>query len=219
MNRRGPLITGVISGVVVLLAILMVVLPKMSQVSKARDDVSTAKDQAQTLEGQLRALQDAQATAPETKAQIARLESLVPPTADLPAIFRIMTDASDRSSVDFFTMSPGTPTADPSGTFSTITTQVNVTGGYFSIIDFLYRLETLQRATKVTSITLSSSGAAAETSGTTTTPTGELSLQLIVEFYTTDSSAGPGSQPGPTTGGAIPAAPPAATSPVPTPGA
>ncbi len=201
MNRRGPIIAAVVSAVVIALTILLVVLPKMSQVSKSRSDLSAAADQEQTLQGQLRALQDAQAAAPETKAQIAKLDNLVPPTADLPKLIKILSDVSDRSSVDFFTMSPSAPAADLSGTFSTILTQVNVTGGYFSIIDFLYRLETLQRAAKVTSIVLSSAGAASGTqaSGTTTTTASELNLQLTVEFYTTDSSAGPGSIPGPTT--------------------
>jgi hypothetical protein len=36
--------------------------------------------------------------------------------------------------------------------------------------------------------------------GTTTTSTSNLQLQITVEFYTTDSSAGPGSIPGPTEG-------------------
>jgi Tfp pilus assembly protein PilO len=195
VSRRGPIIAAVVSAAVIALTILMVVLPKMSQVSKARADLSAAADQEQVLQGQLLALQDAQAAAPETKAQIAKLDNLVPPTADLPRLIRILSDVSDRSSVDFFTMSPSVPAADLAATFSTIITQVNVTGGYFSIIDFLYRLETLQRAAKVTSIALTP--AAAETSETTgaTTTTGQLSLQLTVEFYTTDASAGPGSTP------------------------
>lgn len=196
MNRRGPIIAAVASAVVIALTILLVVLPKMSQVSKARADLSAATDQEQTLQGQLHALQDAQAAAPETKAQIAKLDNLVPSEADLPKLIKTLSDVSDRSSVDFFTMSPSVPTADPSGTFSTIITQVNVTGAYFAIIDFLYRLETLPRAAKVTSIALTP--AAAETSTTTgATTTGQLSLQLTVEFYTTDASAGPGSTPGP----------------------
>jgi Tfp pilus assembly protein PilO len=208
VNRRGPVLAAAASGVVIVIAILMFVLPKMSQVSNARTDLSKAKDQEQTLQGQRRALQDAQAAAPETKAQIAKLQNLLPPTADLPGLIQLVSSVSDRSSVDFFTLSPGAPTADPSGTFSTMVTQVNVTGGYFSIIDFLYRLETLQRAAKVTSISLSSAAASSgtETSGTTTTTANELNLQMTVEFYTTDSSAGPGSIPGSSTGGGTPGA-------------
>ncbi len=205
MNRRGPILAAAASGVLILIAILMFVLPKMSQVSSVRDDLSKAKDQEQTLQGQLHALQDAQAAAPEAKAQIAKLQNMVPPTADLPSLIQLLSSVSDRSSVDFFTMSPSVPLADPSGTFSTISTQLNVTGGYFSIIDFLYRLETLQRAAKVTSISLTSADSSGtETGGTTTA--GDLNLQVTVEFYTADSSAGPGSLPGTSTGTVTPGA-------------
>ena len=208
MKRGGPLLAAGASAVVIAIAILMFVLPKMSQVSSARADLSQAKDQEQTLQGQLSALKDAQAAAPETKAQIAKLQNLVPLTADLPALIQLLSSVTDRSSVDFFTMSPGTPSADASGNFSTIITQVNVTGGYFSLVDFLYRVETLQRAAKVTSIALTTSAGASGTGtgGTTTTSVSELALQMTVEFYTTDSSAGPGSIPGASTGTGIPGA-------------
>jgi hypothetical protein len=69
-----------------------------------------------------------------------------------------------------------------------------VTGSYFSLEEFLHRLETLRRAAKVTSISLAASGT--ETIG----GAGQLQMQLQVEFFTTDTSAGPGSLPGPTQG-------------------
>jgi hypothetical protein len=53
---------------------------------------------------------------------------------------------------------------------------------------------TLPRAAKVTTLAVATSGAA---TGGTTTSTSNLQLQVTVEFYTTDVSAGPGSIPGP----------------------
>ena len=57
----------------------------------------------------------------------------------------------------------------------------------------LFRLETLPRAAKVTNVSISPGGGT-ETTTTTTGPQ-SLSMQLSVNFYTTDTSAGPGSQP------------------------
>jgi len=116
----------------------------------------------------------------------------VPPTADLPALIRLLTAAADGSAVDFFTVAPGNPQLDPTGAFSTIQTAISVTGGYFALDQFLFRLETLPRAAKVTSVSITPGGAALP--GSTVN---SLSMQLGVEFYTTDTSAGPGSQPGP----------------------
>jgi Tfp pilus assembly protein PilO len=210
VNRRGPLLIGIGSVVLVALAVFLLVLPKSSKIAETTEEIATAEQQEQSLRVQLQALQEAQAAAPQTKREIAKVETLVPSTADLPGLIRMLREAADRAAVDLFQFSPGTPTADASGEFSTIPTSVNVTGSYFSLDEFLYRLEALPRAAKVTNVSVSAGGESggAETStgttastGTTTTAIGgqtPLTLQLTVEFYTSDLSAGPGSVPGPT---------------------
>jgi hypothetical protein len=72
---------------------------------------------------------------------------------------------------------------------------VTVTGSYFAIEEFLYNVETLQRAGKVLSLSLAPGGGEVATTETATASTGELSAQVSMEFYTTDLSAGPGSTP------------------------
>jgi Tfp pilus assembly protein PilO len=196
VNRRAPIIAGVIAVAVALFAVFLLVRPKMSEVSTTEDDLQVAEDQEVTLAAQLNALQDAQAAAPETEQEIAAIDAEIPPTADLPSLFRLLQGAADRSVVDFFSFTPGTPAPNTAGTFSTIASQVTVSGGYFAIDEFLFLLETLPRAAKVTTLAVTpSSAASGET--TTTTSTSNLQLQLTVEFYTTDTSAGPGSVPGP----------------------
>ncbi len=195
-GRRAPLIAGAVAIVVALLAVMLLVLPKMGEVSEAQDELQTAQDQELALEAQLRSLEEAQAQAPETERQIALIEDQVPPTADLPTLFRLLDSAADRSAVDFFSFTPGSPVTDPTAQFSTISSQVTVTGGYFALDEFLFLMETLPRAAKVVSIAVAPSAAP----GTATSSTTSLQLQATVEFYTTDTSAGPGSIPGPTSG-------------------
>jgi Tfp pilus assembly protein PilO len=204
-GRRAPIIAGVAVAFVALVTIMFLVLPKMHAVSSARQSLDKAQGEQSSLQSQLQSLQDAQAAAPETQRQISAVEDQIPPEADLPALFLQLTAAADRSAVDFFSFSPGTPAVDASGTYSTLSSQITVTGGYFAVDEFLFLLETLPRAAKVTNITLAPGGGAGTTTtgtGTTTTtePTAtpsELSLAATVEFYTTDTSAGPGSDPGP----------------------
>ena len=194
MNRRAPIIAGVISAAVALLAVLLLVLPKMSDVSTTEEELQSAEDQEVVLAAQLDALQDAEAAAPKTEQEIGAIEEQVPPTANLPSLFRLLQGAADRSAVDFFSFSPGTPAPNAGGTYSSIASQVTVTGGYFAIDEFLFLLETLPRAAKVTTLAVTPSGAA---TGGTPISTSNLQLQVTVEFYTTDVSAGPGSIPGP----------------------
>jgi Tfp pilus assembly protein PilO len=196
--RRTPILVGVGAVVLVFLAVFFLVLPKSADISKAKEDLATAQQQESSLRVQLQALQEAQQEAPQTKREIQKVETQVPPTADLPALIRLLREAADRAAVDLFQFSPSTPTLDPSGTFSTIATSVNVTGSYFALDEFLFRLESLPRAAKVTNVAVSPGGETA-TTGTTTTTASSLTMQLTVEFYTSDLSAGPGSSPGPTT--------------------
>jgi len=195
MSRRGPIIAGVIIAVVAVLAVFFLVLPKMNEVSKTQEDVATAEAHETALRAQLASLKEAEANAPQVKAKIAELSNEVPPTADLPALIRLLSAAADGSAVDFFTVAPGTPQLDPTGAFSSIPTTISVTGGYFSLDNFLFRLESLPRAAKVTSVSITPGGAAPP--GSTVNA---LSMQLSVEFFTTDTSAGPGSAPGPSEG-------------------
>ena len=203
MNRRGPIVAGAAVAVLALLAVLLLLLPKMREVGEAREQLAAAQDQEQSLQNQLRALQEAREEAPRVRDAIRRLDTQVPPTADLPGMIRLLAGAADRAAVDFFSVAPGTPTAAEAG-FSVVPAQIQVTGGYFSLDEFLYRLETLPRAVKVTSLQISPGGGGEEGA----TP-GALSMQLSVEFYTTDVSAGPGSVPGPTEGAAAAATVPA----------
>ncbi len=195
MSRRGPIIAGAIIAVVAVLAVFFLVLPKMNEVSKTQENVAAAETQETALRAQLASLKEAQANAPQVKAKIAVLSNEVPPTADLPALIRLLSAAADGSAVDFFTVAPGTPQLDPTGTFSTIPTAISVIGGYFALDQFLFRLESLPRAAKVISVSITPGGAAPP--GSTVN---SLSMQLSVEFYTTDTSAGPGSAPGPSEG-------------------
>ena len=203
MNRRGPIVAGAAVAVLALLAVLLLLLPKMREVGEAREQLAAAQDEEQSLQNQLRALQEAREEAPRVRDAIRRLETQVPPTADLPGMIRLLAGAADRAAVDFFSVAPGTPTATEAG-FSVVPAQIQVTGGYFSLDEFLYRLETLPRAVKVTSLQISAGGG-----GEAGTASGELSMQLSVEFYTTDVSSGPGSTPGPTEGAAAAATAPA----------
>jgi Tfp pilus assembly protein PilO len=194
VNRRAPIIAGVIAVAVALLAVVLLVLPKMGDVSTTEEELQSAEDQEVALAAQLNALEDAEAAAPKTEQEIGAIEEQVPPTANLPSLFRLLQGAADRSAVDFFSFSPGTPAPNAAGTYSNIASQVTVSGGYFAIDEFLFLLETLPRAAKVTTLAVTPSGAS---TGGTTLSTSNLQLQVTVEFYTTDVSAGPGSIPGP----------------------
>jgi Tfp pilus assembly protein PilO len=198
-ERRGPIIVVVVSVLVALLALVFLLLPRISAVGKRSDDLDAAVAKHDELTTQVAQLEEAKKEANRVKKQLNRLQTKVPPTAELPSLIRLLQGAADASAVDFMSVSPGTPTTTIPGV-STIPLQINVTGSFFSVEEFLFKLETLPRAVRVTGITLGSGGG----------DTGQLGLTMSSEVYTTDASAGPGSVPGATEG-----APPATGTPVP----
>jgi Tfp pilus assembly protein PilO len=194
-GRRGPFIVG---GAVIALVVLMfvlLVLPKMGEVSAAREDLAAAQTQQSTLESQLAALEEAELLAPEAKATIQDVDEQIPPTADEPGFLLQIKNSAAQSTVSLTTITPGIPTPDPATGLTTIPVAISGAGSYFSLTEFLYSLETLPRAAKVENVTVTPVASASA-------PTGIVSQELLltanIVLFTTDTSAGPGSEPGPT---------------------
>ena len=203
-SRRTPIFAAAGVAVLAILLVFFLVLPKMRAVGEAEDALDVARNEETSLQSQLGALRQAQQAAPETQRQLAAIEDQVPSIVDLPALILQLQAAADRAAVDFFSFTPGVPVADPTGRFSTLASQITVNGGYFAVDEFLFLLETLPRAAKVTAISIATGGGGTPTTPTDPTapttpadPAAVLTLQMTVEFYTTDISAGPGSTPGP----------------------
>jgi Tfp pilus assembly protein PilO len=200
VNRRAPLIAGLIIFVLALAAVFFLVLPKISEVGEAEDRLEQVEQDEVALQTELSRLQEAAENAPQLRRELARFRRAVPPVADLPGLINLLQTAADTSGVDFFSIAPGAPVAAPQGGAAEIPASIQVIGGFFPVDEFLFRLETLQRASKVPTITVSEG------------PDGlpQIQIQLEVRFFTTDAAAGPG---------AVPAAPVASPSPGASPGA
>lgn len=199
-RRQAPLIAGLVSVVLAVIVVVALILPKLSDVRDREGELEQAQQQEQVLRAQLAQLEEAREQAEEVQAELARLEAEVPRTADLPGLIRLLQGAADQAAVDFMSVAPGTPAVPPDGNFSVIPTQITVVGRFFSLDEFLFLLEDLPRAVKVTALTLAAG------------PDGlpQLQASVTAEVYTSDTSAGPGSVPGPSGPGA-PAPAPAPT--------
>ncbi|MEO8424523.1 MAG: hypothetical protein ABI595_11535, partial [Actinomycetota bacterium] len=114
---------------------------------------------------------------------------------------RLMQNAAVESSIDVLTVSPAGPVFDVTTGLSTVTNSITVTGSYFAITEFLFKIETLPRAAKASTVAI--------VPAPTDSDPNLLSLSVSVDMYTSDQSAGPGSTPGPT--GAVAPAPAAPT--------
>jgi len=195
VRRGAPLIAALIALVVAGLAFFLLVWPKMGQVRDTQEELDAAQAEQLVLETELARLRALQERAPELRERLAQLRREVPPVADLPGLITRLQRAADRSGVDFFSISPGTPLASAAGA-AIIPAEIQVVGEFFSVDEFLFRLEDMNRAAKVTTIAVTTAAATdgaadGETTGSATGGTA-LTVALSVEFFTTDINAGPG---------------------------
>jgi Tfp pilus assembly protein PilO len=195
-SQRAPLFA-IIGGVVIaVLLVFFLVLPEMSKVSKAKEDLAAAQQQEQTLTVQEHALEDTKANAPANRQIIKESHQQIPPTADEGGLFLLINKAALDSGFPIIGINPTAPTFDDVTGLSTIVLQVSAVGTYSDVTAFTYRIETLPRAAKITAISLSPGAAP---TGTSTSPL--LTMTATIEAYTSDSSSGPGSEPGATEAG------------------
>jgi Tfp pilus assembly protein PilO len=190
-GRRAPIIAAAAAVALAVLMVFFLVLPKLKQVSDARAQLADERAKQSTLESQLGALQDAKNAAPKSQATIDRVDREIPPTADLPGLIRLLQTASTGSGIDLTTITPAAPVFDATSGLSTISVSVNATGSYFALTEYMYKIETLPRAAKVLSVSISPG----VSTGTSTTSA--LTLTATLDMFTADTSAGPGSTPGP----------------------
>jgi Tfp pilus assembly protein PilO len=191
VSRRAPLVAAVVFVLLAVVAVFLLVLPKMSDVEEAEQQLQTARDQEVVLQAQLSQLQAAAENAEDLRRELARFRRSVPPVADLPGLINDLQTAADVAAVDFFSVAPGDPAAAPTGGAAEIPATIQVIGNFFPVDEFLFRLETLRRAAKVVAVTVGAG------------PDGlpQISVGLDTRFYTTDLDAGPGAAP-PAPGGA-----------------
>jgi Tfp pilus assembly protein PilO len=203
-------IIGIVAGalVVILIWFFAFYKPKSSDVSKTNDEVAAAERQQQDLDATLARLQALDRERPQQQATLDKLNAAIPATPDLAEfIFEANTAAAD-SGVDWLSISPTPPAPNLAGGPSEIVLSIQVQGGFFQVLDYLNRLESLKRLVVTDSVNVSAggtdtSGSAGSTTATTlatsTSSSGAptLSVTLNAKMYTTATvaPAAPGATP------------------------
>jgi Tfp pilus assembly protein PilO len=225
MKQRGPLIVAGVGALIAILVVMMLIMPKLSQIKATNDQLAAAAQQQALLETQLRTLNETASNAKAIRTELDLLDAAVPDQIREPDLIRMLNDTADQAGVDFMSIAPGTPItvdaaapstgAAPAGAevtpppaestappepvaplaptaptlpmgISLMPVNILIQGSYFAVDEYLFRLENLPRLSKVLTIAL--------TAGSAGYP--QLALTLTANFYTTDTSSGPGSVPG-----------------------
>lgn len=183
--RRNPLIVGLVAAAALLLFAFVIVFPQGGRVQTAERDLAAAEEELSGLQGEVAAL-EAFAAAGTGAADLAAIQERLPTESDLPELFETLREAARISAVELAGISPGIPNIASSGAASIIPLGLAVEGAYFDLASFLWQLEHLDRLARVNSVSI-----------TPQSDGGRLSMQISAEVYTTDTNAGPGTDPAP----------------------
>jgi Tfp pilus assembly protein PilO len=142
MRARGKevyIITGVLIVVVVVAWFFLLYNPLRKDISALDTQITETQQQISTARADLARLQGYEKTAPQTQADLLRLNKMLPSQAGIPSIIIEIQRTAEESGLDFASIEPGV--VAPGQPFSLQTINLSFTGQYFDLEDFLFRLE------------------------------------------------------------------------------
>jgi Tfp pilus assembly protein PilO len=231
--KRAWLIGGAVGAVVlVLLWYFLLFSPTSSDLSSTRDDVAEVDSQNQELQNTIRRLKELSRNSVEQQAQLRALQAAIPNTPDLGEFILQANEIASAAGIDWLSIAPTPPAATGgSGPASTIAISIQIEGQFSSVLDYLNRLEDLERLVVVDTINLTVGGGAAGSTGASgstdsvTSGAPDLSVTITGRMFTeaappaasgSGSTATP-STPGGTTSTTVPGSPSSSTVPSTTP--
>jgi Tfp pilus assembly protein PilO len=229
--KRSWLIAGAAGAVVlILLWYFMLFSPTSGDLSDTRDQVSELDSQNQALENTIRQLEALSRNSVEQQAQLRTLRAAIPATPDLGEFILQANEIASAAGIDWLSIAPTPPAAGGgSGPNATIALTIQIQGQFASVLDYLNRLEDLERLVVVDGINVATAGGEGATGadGTASVTSGapDLSVTINGRMFTDaqpTGAAGSGSTatpstPGGSTSTTVPGAPSSSTVPSTTP--
>ena len=191
MNRRTLLISGAVGMVAVIAWYMMFFAPKGKEISRVGDEISAAEEDETSLRGQLTRLTEIDENAPAIEAELGKYADAIPTTPNLASFILGANEIAVTSGITWLSVAPSEPSVSTvPGAPSTIGLSIQIEGGFFQVLDYLNRLEDLERLVVVDSIQVSTSASEDSGSGSGATDPSLLSVQLSARTFTLAAPSG-----------------------------
>jgi Tfp pilus assembly protein PilO len=194
------IITAVVAVVLIVAWYFLLLSPTRTKLSDLDGQVQAQQAALATATQEVARLESYKKTAPQSRAEIVRLGKMLPESEGIPSLIIELTRTADASGVDLNSISRGA--TQPGTPFGLQSVTLAVTGRFFDVEDFLYRLETYVafrnasfrvtgRLLEVKTLTISGGTAAAD--GTTAPLT--VSIELNAYLWAGPAAAAAGGAP------------------------
>jgi Tfp pilus assembly protein PilO len=191
MRARGReiyIITAVVAVVLIVAWYFLLFSPTQQKLSDLDQQVQSAQSALGVAKQEVVRLESYKKTAPQSRAEIVRLGKMLPEAEGMPGLIIELSKTADESGVSITAISRGTTTTGSPYGVQTATLQVS--GTYFDVEDFLYRVEeyvafrnanfrVTGRLLQVTQLTVQGSS----TASSTTSGSPPLAVTLGVNAY------------------------------------
>ena len=142
MRARGKeiyIITGIVAVVLIVAWYFLLFNPTRQELSDVDQQVQSAQSELSMAEQEVARLESYKKTAPQSRAEIVRLGKMLPVSEGMPGLIIELTKTAEASGVTVTGITRGTTsTGSP---FGIQTATLTVSGRYFDVEDFLYRME------------------------------------------------------------------------------
>ena len=194
------IITAVVAVVLIVAWYFLLLSPTRTKLSDLDGQVQAQQAALATAKQEVVRLESYKKTAPQSRAEIVRLGKMLPESEGIPSLIIELTRTADASGVDLNSISRGA--TQPGTPFGLQSVTLAVTGRFFDVEDFLYRLETYVafrnasfrvtgRLLEVKTVTLTGGTAAADD---TTAPL-TVSIELNAYLWAGPAAAAAGGAP------------------------
>jgi Tfp pilus assembly protein PilO len=205
MKARGRevyIIAAVIGVVIIVAWYFLLFSPQKSDLASLDDQIAADQSALSQAQQELARLKSYQKTAPQAEVDIVRVSKMLPEAEGIPSLIVELTKTADASGVTINSITRGTTSEGTPFGIQTVTLQM--TGQFFDIEDFLYRVEdyvrfqntsysVTGRLIDMANVTLT--GGASTSTGTTSTPPLTVSLTMNAYLWGAPSSTAAGGAP------------------------
>jgi len=142
MKARGKeiyIITAVVAVVLIVAWYFLLFSPKQNELSDLDQQVQSAESALSVAQQEVVKLESYKKTAPQSRAEIVRLGKMLPESEGIPGLIIALSKTAEASGVAVTSITKGTTA--PGSPFGIQTVTLQVSGRYFDVEDFLYRLE------------------------------------------------------------------------------
>lgn len=142
-----------VAAVLALVAVIFVivfVVPQILRLGALGVEEQSAVNELNSAKANYAALEELRKTSRKTEADLLRVDREAPEEAELPALLIQMQDISGKAGIGLLSIKPGALVQK--NDYAEVPLEIQIDGYFFSLLDFIYRVEKLPRAIHIRGI-------------------------------------------------------------------